>query len=119
MTLPDEQCHPYRTGDNPLSAEEAAELALRVPRWTLAEKQIEREFKFKNFRDSMDFVNVGPDIVNQQDHHPDIFISYNRVQLSFSTHKVGGLSRNDFIVAAKIDRLLESLRRREVSGHAS
>ncbi len=65
--------------------------------------EIKREFRFKDFRQAMEFVNSVAAIANEQDHHPDIFISYNKVQLTLSTHKIGGLSLNDFIVAAKID----------------
>jgi 4a-hydroxytetrahydrobiopterin dehydratase len=53
----------------------------------------------------MNFVNSVAAIANEQDHHPDIVISYNKVQLTFSTHKIGGLSLNDFIVAARVDLL--------------
>jgi 4a-hydroxytetrahydrobiopterin dehydratase len=56
-----------------------------------------------DFRQAMDFVNSVAAIANEQDHHPDVFISYNKVQFTLSTHKIGGLSLNDFIVAAKID----------------
>ena len=86
---------------------DAGELATSVPQWTLLEKQIEREFKFKDFRQAMAFVNRVADAANEQDHHPDIQISYSRVRLTLSTHKIGGLSQNDFILAAKIDRLAE------------
>jgi 4a-hydroxytetrahydrobiopterin dehydratase len=105
MTLSDEKCEPCRGGGTPLTAPEAGELAPSVPRWTLSEKQIEREFKFKDFRQAMAFVNQVADAANEQDHHPDIYISYSRVRLILSTHKIGGLSRNDFILAAKIDQL--------------
>jgi len=107
MPLPDEKCEPCHVDGTPLPAREAAELARNVPQWTLSEKQIEREFKFKDFRKAMEFVNDVADAANEQDHHPDFYISYNRVQLTLSTHKIGGLSRNDFVLAAKIDRLAE------------
>jgi 4a-hydroxytetrahydrobiopterin dehydratase len=53
----------------------------------------------------MEFVNTAASIANEQDHHPDILISYNKVRLTFTTHKIGGLSMNDFIMAAKIELL--------------
>lgn len=107
MALSDEKCERCRVGGTPLPAREASELAPSVPQWTLSEKQIEREFKLKDFRQAMAFVNRVADAANEQDHHPDIHISYNRVRLTLSTHKIGGLSRNDFILAAKIDRVAE------------
>lgn len=107
MTLSDEKCEPCRVGGTPLPAREAGELARRVPQWTLSDKQIEREFKFKDFHQAMAFVNRVAEVANEQDHHPDIYISYSRVLLTLSTHKIGGLSRNDFILAVKVDRLAE------------
>ena len=106
--LSDKKCVPCRAGGEPLPVQEAAALASNVPLWTLAEKQIEREFKFKDFRQAIAFMNRVAEIANEQDHHPDIHISYNRVRLTLSTHKIGGLSQNDFILAARIDPLLTS-----------
>jgi 4a-hydroxytetrahydrobiopterin dehydratase len=76
----------------------------------MGERTIGREFRFRDFRQAMDFVNSIAAIANEQDHHPDIFISYNKVQLTLSTHKIGGLSLNDFIMAAKIDRAADRQR---------
>ena len=106
MKLSEENCRQPKTGDRPLSLEETKRLITDIPRWTLADKSIQREFSFKDFRQSMDFVNQVADLAEKQNHHPDIFISYSRVKLVHSTHKVGGLSRNDFILAAKIDLLV-------------
>jgi 4a-hydroxytetrahydrobiopterin dehydratase len=104
MSLAEEKC---RADVVSLSAVEAEKLAQEVPEWSLGDQAIEREFKFKDFRQAMDFVNKVADIAEGQDHHPDIFISYNKVRLTLSTHKVGGLSQNDFILAAKIDRAVD------------
>jgi 4a-hydroxytetrahydrobiopterin dehydratase len=108
MTRVDEKCESCGAEGVPLAAQEAGKLALSVPQWTLSEKQIEREFKFKDFIRAMAFVNRVADAANKQDHHPDIQILYNRVRLTLSTHKIGGLSQSDFILAVKIDRLAES-----------
>ncbi len=102
MGLADEQC---QRGAAPLSPQEAHELVRSVPLWSPAEKQIEREFKFGDFRRAMVFVNRVADLAERQGHHPDILISYSRVRLILSTHEVGGLSRSDFILAAGVDRL--------------
>ena len=106
MGLADEKSHSIRAGEQPLSPEEAATLARDVPGWSLADGRIERELRFPDFEQAMAFVNKVAGIAQQEDHHPDILISYNKVRLVLSTHKIGGLSRNDFIVAAKIDRLV-------------
>ncbi len=106
MKLAEENCKLLGPGDKPLLPAETQELIKEIVHWTLGDKNIEREFKFRDFRQSMDFVNKVADLAENQNHHPDIFISYSRVKLVLSTHKVGGLSRNDFILAAKIDRLI-------------
>jgi len=108
-TLAEEKCVPFHAGGSPLSTQEALDLACDVPNWIVSEKQIDRAFRFKDFRQAMAFVNRVAEIADAQDHHPDIFISYNRVRLTLATHKVGGLSRNDFILAAKIDRAADDL----------
>ena len=76
--------------------------------WQLAEdkKSISRTFKFKNYYDTMSFVNVVAMVAHQQDHHPEMTITYNTCRVEFSTHSVGGLSLNDFICAAKVDGTL-------------
>ena len=106
MGLADEKSRPIAAGEKPLSPEEAATLANDVPGWLLADGRIEQGFRFPDFEQAMAFANKVASIAQQEDHHPDILISYNKVRLTFSTHKIGGLSRNDFIVAAKIDRLV-------------
>jgi len=103
MKLVEQIARPILKGTVPLPRNEAEDLLREVPQWSLGERAIAREFLFKDFREAMDFVNNVAAIVNEQDHHPDVFISYNKVRLTLSTHKIGGLSLNDFIVAAKID----------------
>lgn len=88
-----------------LGTAEARELTRSVPLWTLSEKWIERDFTFGSFRQAMVFANQVADVAEKQGHHPDIFISYDRVHLTLSTHKVGGLSRKDFLLATTIDDL--------------
>jgi len=106
MKLSEENCRQSKTGDPPLSPDETKNLITCIPPWTLADKTIQREFSFKDFHQSMDFVNKVADLAEEQNHHPDILISYSQVKLVLSTHKVGGLTRNDFILAAKIDLLV-------------
>lgn len=78
------------------------------PDWQLAEddRSISRTFKLKNYYDTMAFVNVVAMVAHQQDHHPEITVTYNTCRVEFSTHSVDGLSLNDFICAAKVDGLL-------------
>jgi len=103
MKLAEQKCEPIKAGTPPLSRKEADALLLQIPAWTLNDREITREFKFKDFRQAMNFVDRVAGIANEQDHHPDIFISYNKVRITLSTHKIGGLSMNDFILAARID----------------
>lgn len=91
-----------------MSKDEARRLLEQVPSWTLSDdgKSVHREFKFKNFHRTMEFVNALAWIAHQEDHHPDLEVGYNRCAVRYSTHAIGGLSENDFICAAKIDALL-------------
>ncbi|HEY4477931.1 MAG TPA: 4a-hydroxytetrahydrobiopterin dehydratase [Candidatus Paceibacterota bacterium] len=90
---------------DPFTPEEARNYMPDVPEWVLAEdgKSISREFKFADFIGSINFINNVADIAEEEGHHPDIEIHYNKVKLTLSTHSIGGLSENDFIVAAKVD----------------
>ncbi len=107
MSLADENTTTVQRGGTPLARESVEQLAREVPQWRLQDGSIERTFTRQDFRQAMDFVDRVAKLAEEQDHHPDISISYNKVKLTLSTHKIGGLSRNDFILAAKIDRLLE------------
>jgi 4a-hydroxytetrahydrobiopterin dehydratase len=105
MDLFSKKCVPCEAGVQPLSREDAERYLPEVPGWALAEsaQSIQREFKFKDFKEAMRFVNAAADIAESEGHHPDIFISWNKVRLGLSTHAIKGLSENDFILAAKIN----------------
>ncbi len=105
MRLFEERCQPVEKGQKPMGPDEIRELSREVPQWNAGDKSMERDFKFKDFNQAMAFVNKVAEAASEEDHHPDILISYNKVKLTFSTHKIGGLSRNDFIMAAKVDRI--------------
>jgi 4a-hydroxytetrahydrobiopterin dehydratase len=79
------------------------------PEWQLSEdkKSIVRTFQFKNYYNTMAFVNVVAMVAHRQDHHPEMKITYNTCRVEYSTHSVGGLSLNDFICAAKVDGILK------------
>lgn len=106
MKLAEQNCQPA-ANMVPLSRKEAEALLLQVADWSLIEKEISRVFQFKNFREAMDFVNRIAAIANEQDHHPDIIITYSKVKLILTTHKIGGLSMNDFVMAAKAELIAD------------
>ena len=102
------KCAPCEGGMAPLTAQEAGALRAQLhPDWTLADdaKSLKRALKFKDFYRTMSFVNALAHIANVEDHHPDLEVGYNYCRIAYSTHSIGGLSQNDFICAAKIDRL--------------
>ena len=79
----------------------------RIPEWETDKKSIERTFEFDDFSQAVDFVNAVAEIAEEEDHHPDIDIRWNRVRLVLSTHSEGGLTGLDFQLAQKIDTLAE------------
>ena len=79
----------------------------RIPEWETDKKSIERTFEFDDFAQAVDFVNAVAEIAEEEDHHPDIDIRWNRVRLVLSTHSEGGLTSRDFQVAEKLDTLAE------------
>jgi 4a-hydroxytetrahydrobiopterin dehydratase len=101
-------CKPCEGGMPPLSAEETRDLLGKLDGWELTQEssEISRTFRFKNFYQTMAFVNALAWIAHQEDHHPDLEVGYSRCTVRYSTHAIGGLSENDFICAAKIDTLL-------------
>ncbi len=105
--LADEHCVPLRGAEHALSTGETDELLGTLPHWMLSDDRhaISREFKFADFHRCMAFVNAVAWIAHQEDHHPDMEVGFNRCRLRYSTHDVGGLSRNDFICAARVDGL--------------
>lgn len=109
------KCVPCEGGAKPLTPEEIGKLMTQVPDWQLSEDpssnlqkfgmgaKISKEFKFKDFIGAINFVDKIAGIAEEEGHHPDIHINYNKVLFELSTHAIGGLSENDFIMAAKID----------------
>ena len=107
--LAEKSCVPCRGGVPPLSADEAGRLLSGTPGWRLdaSAKRLSRRFEFRDFVEAMKFVNRVADLAEQQGHHPDIAIHWNEVDLTLWTHKIDGLHENDFILAARVNRLLE------------
>lgn len=90
-----------------LKADAAKARLKKIPEWELEKKHIERTFEFDDFSESIDFVNGVADVAEDEEHHPDIDIRYNKVRLILSTHSKGGLTELDFILAERIDTLSE------------
>ena len=104
--LLNKKCMPCEgKGIKPFTRAEAEDYLAQTAGWKLDEKgiTISKEFKFADFIGAINFVNLVADIAEQEGHHPDIHVYYNKVVISLWTHAIGGLSENDFIVAAKID----------------
>lgn len=102
------KCKPCSSGEGLVKPEDVAEALKELEGWSLGddEKCIVREVTFKNFYRTMAFVNAVAWIANTRDHHPDLEVSYGTCKVTFTTHKAGGLTQNDFICAAAVNRLL-------------
>lgn len=100
-------CKPCEEGGDPLTSEEIHTLLPQINNWAvLGDAKLEKIFHFNNFTEALQFVNAIGAIAEQEGHHPDILIyGWNKVRLTLYTHAVRGLSENDFILAAKIDKM--------------
>jgi len=106
MELVNKKCIPCEGGVPPLNEEEILEYITLVKGWIVREdKKILRTFNFVNFKHTMHFVNEVAGIAEEEGHHPVMHVSYGSVEVELWTHAIDGLSENDFIIAAKIDRL--------------
>ncbi|MBN8827889.1 MAG: 4a-hydroxytetrahydrobiopterin dehydratase [Sphingobacteriia bacterium] len=101
------QCIPCNIAIPPLNEEQIIELLKTIDsNWKLNEKgYLEKEFSFKNFKETMDFANKVTVIAEQEGHHPDFYITWGKCITTIWTHKINSLTKNDFILAAKIDSL--------------
>ena len=79
----------------------------QLPGWESTGKEISKTFSFKNYYETMAFVNALAWISHRQDHHPDLEVGYNKCRVRYSTHSAGGLSDQDFVCAAKLESLLD------------
>ncbi len=84
-----------------MTVEEAGQVLRDLPGWSLDNSAIMKEFRFKSYLAGLDFAYAIGKIAEEQDHHPDMVVGWHRVRLVLSTHSIGGLSQNDFIMAAK------------------
>lgn len=86
-----------------LDAAAVQSLLAQVPGWAVDKDVLARTYSFKNYYETMAFVNLVAWIAHREDHHPDLHVGYNKCRVEYSTHSVGGLSENDYICAARID----------------
>lgn len=109
MELHEKACTPCRGGVPPLSGEEAEALRSKVPDWELTESatRLVRQFRFKTYAQALAFVNAISALAEAGGHHPDICFGWGYATVTLWTHKIMGLHENDFIMAAKFDRVFE------------
>ena len=106
MSLLERKCQPCAGGTKALDAEAVLRLSTEVPTWTvLGEKFLSKEWTFPNFAEALAFTNRVGALAEEEGHHPDIYLTWGKVKLDITTHDVGGLTENDFILAAKCDNL--------------
>ena len=105
MSLAGKRCLPCEGGVAALTEPEARRLHAEIPDWTLGDQRLRRRFVFADFSAAMAFVVRMAMLAESEGHHPDFAVHYRQVDVELWTHAVGGLSENDFILAAKIDEL--------------
>jgi 4a-hydroxytetrahydrobiopterin dehydratase len=103
------KCVPCEGGVPRLDAAQVAALLPQVPGWTVHDDKLHATFTFRDFVTAMRFVNRMADVAEAEGHHPDFTVHYRRVDVTIWTHAIGGLSENDFILAAKLTPLAEAL----------
>lgn len=102
-----QRCEPCAEGTPPVSEADVQEELKELPGWSYSDGAIEKTFSFKNYYETTAFVQAAAWIAHREDHHPDISFGYKQCVITYSTHSVGGISRNDLICAAKTNALLE------------
>jgi 4a-hydroxytetrahydrobiopterin dehydratase len=107
VTLAEKSCTPCRGGIPPLSEQEAAAYHAQTPDWALLDqaKLIERTYRFRNFGEAFGFVERAAALAEAEGHHPDVCFGWGYAKVSLQTKKIKGLHENDFIMAAKLDRI--------------
>lgn len=106
INLTKKKCIPCEGGLKPLNKKLVKQFMTQLRFWQLKNNVLTLELKFKNFKKAMEFTNKIAKLAEQENHHPDIYIFYNKVKLNLSTHAIKGLSQNDFILASKIEKIL-------------
>lgn len=101
------KCKPCEGGIDPLTPQEAEALLRHLDGWTLDSGAIVKNYAFKNHYQTLAFVNAVAWISHREDHHPDMTVGFNACRIAYITHAINGLSQNDFICAAKLDKLFD------------
>ena len=101
------QCKPCAAGTPPLSNAEADSLMRQLEGWRRYDHLIDKTYHFKDYYQTIAFVNAVAWLSNRQDHHPELTVTYNSCRVEYTTHSIHGLSENDFICAAKVDALFK------------
>ena len=109
MALAAKKCVPCHGGMPPLPQPEVARLLAELPDWRIVEeKKLHKSFKFPDWLPTIDFVNHVGQLAEDEGHHPDLYVRWGEARVYIWTHAIDGLTENDFILAAKIDQLVES-----------
>ena len=107
--LASRECVPFSGGVPTLTGDEIGKLLPELKGWEVVNQHhLKKTLKFSNFRESQEFVNRVGDLAEEQGHHPDICFGWGRAEITIWTHKIDGLTESDFILAAKIDRLIKA-----------
>jgi 4a-hydroxytetrahydrobiopterin dehydratase len=105
--LSERMSKPQPAGTPPLAQAKIDEYLRQVPGWEHRDGAICKIYSFKNFYETMAFVNMVAWVAHREDHHPELLVGYNKCKVAWNTHSVGGVSMNDFICAAKIESLCQ------------
>lgn len=106
VSLADKHCVPCRGGVPPLKGDELRKLSAQVPDWKVTnEHHITKTYLFPDFKTALEFVNRVGAVAEEEGHHPDVSLSWGKVEVKTYTHKIDGLTESDFVLAAKVDRL--------------
>ena len=103
--LTTKNCKPCEGGVSPLTPDKIEQLLKNLSGWEVSSNTLVKTRQFKNYYETMAFVNATAWISHREDHHPDLEVGYRQCCIRYFTHAIGGLSENDFICAAKIDAL--------------
>ena len=104
--LAEKRCIPCRGGIPPLTAEEITPLLDQLEEWSVVDNHhLQKLVQFPDFKTALDFTNQVGALAEAEDHHPDIYLAWGKVELTLWTHKIDGLTESDFVMAAKIDRV--------------
>lgn len=109
MNLAEKHCVPCRGGVPPLKGAELSSFASQLPEWKVVDgHHLFRSFSFPDFKTALNFVNRAGAVAEEEGHHPNLLLTWGRVDVTTYTHKIEGLTESDFILAAKIDRLYQT-----------